>query len=359
MKKLLLVATIFLGLNAFGQVPNYIPTDSLVGWWPFNGNADDESGNGYNGTVNGATLTTDRFGNANSAYSFDGDDYIVHNQGSDVDFSEGITLSCWAQITDTNFNNRDQFFVSKAEDLVDGHYKLMWNDDFTQLAGDLNQLSQGAVFSSATNYTVPFDTTYHMVLTYDNDTLRLYVNGILDAFASYTAGLPNITADVYFGKHDTPVIPATYPVVGTLDDIAIWNRPLTGCEVQDVYNAQLNSTDFTLTQTGTLLTANQIGANYQWLDCDNNYTWVLGETNQAFTPSVTGNYAVEINMSGCIDTSSCALVDYTGIEELIIEKKELVMILDFMGREVEFKPNTPLIFIYRDGTRERVMEIEN
>ena len=45
-------------------------SNGLVGYWPFNGNANDESGNGNDGTVNGATLTTDRFGNSNSAYEF-------------------------------------------------------------------------------------------------------------------------------------------------------------------------------------------------------------------------------------------------------------------------------------------------
>lgn len=47
-----------------------VPTNGLVGYWPFNGNTVDASGNGHNGTVHGATLTTDRFGNANSAYEF-------------------------------------------------------------------------------------------------------------------------------------------------------------------------------------------------------------------------------------------------------------------------------------------------
>jgi len=49
-----------------------VSTNGLVGWWPFNGNANDESGTGNHGTVNGATLTADRFGNPNKAYSFDG-----------------------------------------------------------------------------------------------------------------------------------------------------------------------------------------------------------------------------------------------------------------------------------------------
>jgi hypothetical protein len=54
-------------------------SDGLVAYYPFNGNANDESGNGNNGTVNGATLSADRFGQTGKAYSFDGvDDNITH-----------------------------------------------------------------------------------------------------------------------------------------------------------------------------------------------------------------------------------------------------------------------------------------
>ena len=68
-----LIIAIVLATNTMAQnVPTNVPTNGLVGWWPFNSNANDESGNGNNGTVNGAILTTDRFGQANSAYSFDG-----------------------------------------------------------------------------------------------------------------------------------------------------------------------------------------------------------------------------------------------------------------------------------------------
>ena len=66
MKKLLLLPLLFIAVISFGQVPNYVPTDSLVGYWGFNGNANDESGNGNDGTVNGATLTTDRHIDANN-----------------------------------------------------------------------------------------------------------------------------------------------------------------------------------------------------------------------------------------------------------------------------------------------------
>jgi len=57
-----------------------VPTDSLKAWWSFSGDANDESGYDNNGTVYGATLTTDRFGEPESAYSFDGeDDFISFN----------------------------------------------------------------------------------------------------------------------------------------------------------------------------------------------------------------------------------------------------------------------------------------
>jgi hypothetical protein len=83
--------------NLMAQVPNYVPTNGLVGWWPFNGNANDESGNGNNGTVNGATLTTDRFGVANKAYSFDGvSNKIVLQPGSNIQGNNprSINLDC-------------------------------------------------------------------------------------------------------------------------------------------------------------------------------------------------------------------------------------------------------------------------
>jgi len=74
------ITTLLITSSLVAQIPSYVPTNGLVGYWPFNGNANDESGNGNHGTVNGATLTTDRNGNANSAFSFDGvDDWILAN----------------------------------------------------------------------------------------------------------------------------------------------------------------------------------------------------------------------------------------------------------------------------------------
>ncbi|MGK5093653.1 hypothetical protein WDW89_16785 [Deltaproteobacteria bacterium TL4] len=71
-----------------------IPTNGLVAYYPFNGNANDESGNGNNGTVNGATLTTDRDGQTGKAYSFDGtDDYITITDNNSWTFNSDFSIN--------------------------------------------------------------------------------------------------------------------------------------------------------------------------------------------------------------------------------------------------------------------------
>ena len=86
-------------LSANAQLPGYVPSSGLVGWYPFNGNANDESGNGRNGTVNGATISSDRIGKLNSVYDFDGtDDYI---SVTNTPFTNSpFTISAWINVRD-------------------------------------------------------------------------------------------------------------------------------------------------------------------------------------------------------------------------------------------------------------------
>ena len=96
-KFLLFIVIVFVFTsNAFTQ----IPSSGLVGYWPFNGNANDESGNGNNGTVNGgALLVTDRNGNVNAAYQFDGiDDFIQMTQAGPTG-NTAVTVSFWMRTT--------------------------------------------------------------------------------------------------------------------------------------------------------------------------------------------------------------------------------------------------------------------
>lgn len=83
-----------------------IPTNGLIAEYLFNGNANDTSGQGNDGIVNGSTLTTDRNGNANSAYIFDGvDDYIEIADHSSLDGMDGLTISVWVNVVHVIKNN--------------------------------------------------------------------------------------------------------------------------------------------------------------------------------------------------------------------------------------------------------------
>ena len=94
---LIVLLTFQSGIVLRQSVPSYVPTNGLVGWWPFNGNAQDGSGNGNHGIVNGGTtLSSDRFGAINGSYFLD---------GGDCDFARGILLP-------TVINNTSDFSIS-------------------------------------------------------------------------------------------------------------------------------------------------------------------------------------------------------------------------------------------------------
>jgi hypothetical protein len=123
MKKIILnmflLGTLF---SANAQVPNYLPINGLVGWYPFNGNANDESGNNLNGVVYGASLANDRFGSVNKSYSFNGtSNYIEVADNSLLDITGSITISCW--FFKPKFNNRYEALMVK-EDLTNSNYKF-------------------------------------------------------------------------------------------------------------------------------------------------------------------------------------------------------------------------------------------
>ena len=98
---------------------------------------------------------------------------------------------------------------------------------------------------------------------------------------------------------------------------------------------------------------------YQWVDCNNNYSQISGATNQEFTATTSGSYAVILSGGGCSDTSNCVTVSYADMIELSENDAELIKIIDMQGRVTNFKPNIPLLYLYSDGTVRRVVKIEH
>ena len=133
MKKLLLLGalTIVVTNALFSQnLPSYVPTNGLVGYWPFNGNANDESGNGNHGIVDGAILTTDRNNSINKAYSFDGNNSFIHVKNSDnLNFIDKFSFSLWMNINKLPYDGLEHYFLSKYDisspQFISGGYHMM------------------------------------------------------------------------------------------------------------------------------------------------------------------------------------------------------------------------------------------
>ena len=114
MKKLLLFLTVFSATLLTAQnIPSYIPTNGLVAWWPFNGNADDESGNGNNGTAhNSPSIAADRFGNDSSAYNFDWSSITGYGTWQKIELptivtSNSYTVNIWMRPEDYCWPNNN------------------------------------------------------------------------------------------------------------------------------------------------------------------------------------------------------------------------------------------------------------
>jgi len=90
---------------------------------------------------------------------------------------------------------------------------------------------------------------------------------------------------------------------------------VNGCDSIVNLDLTIIGPDNTVTQTGVDLMADDAGATYQWLNCNTGYSIMAGETNQSFTFPTNGSFAVEVTEDGCVDTSACFLIDYTGIDE--------------------------------------------
>ncbi len=95
----------------------------------------------------------------------------------------------------------------------------------------------------------------------------------------------------------------------------IENGAANGCDSVVTLDLTINSVDVSTTINQSTISANANGAVYQWLDCDDNYNPITGETNQSFDVILSGNYAVEVTENGCTDTSACEIISTAGLFE--------------------------------------------
>lgn len=298
---LMLMTLVFSAASA--QVPSYVPSSGLVGWWPFNGNANDESGNGNNGTVNGATPTTDRFGIQNSAYNYNGtSSYIRVPSLAVLDNSLEMSISLWIKPIDTT--GFRQFLISRSADLYSGGFFISHesNQNSNMLRFSVNGYNTFNLLTSK-SYQIPYVKWQHIAITKSKTQIKYYVDGQLTDSALYTDKIAANSDSVYFGIHRYRNQPAgffPYYFKGLLDDIGTWNRALTNTEVQSLYKGcnlfevTGNPTDSKLksTQNATFTTAAVSGSTIQWQSNADNLGWTNVPANSFYSGGTTASLTI-------------------------------------------------------------------
>ena len=228
MKIILLFGLLAIGFQAAGQ----IPTLDLVGQWLFSGNAIENTGTLNNGTVYGATLTTDRCGNSNSAYLFDGDDYIECTT-NDMNVSHSISISFWFKTTASNYDA----MLAKYSWSADNGYTAQMD---TYNSPEIRGRDGNGVFSeSNTDGLARNDGEWHhFVGIVNGNTWSTWIDTAM--IGSYNNGHTNVdvgacTLPLTFGRLSEPVGAGWRYYTGALDDIHIYNRAITQSEINSLF----------------------------------------------------------------------------------------------------------------------------
>ena len=360
-------------LNSINLLPSNLKV-GLKAFYPFSGNANDASGNNNNGTVTGATLTTDRFGNANSAYSFNGSSFIDLGNISGVGYSssQDITMSFWINEGATGtviskYTNLDapnsNFFFAKATSTA-------------QVAGN------GTNSFTANNITDYRWTNYVFVASAGTNKSFIYRNGILVATGSLNANGSLSATKIMLGR--LMGSPSNF-FTGKIDDVLIYNRVLTAAEIAQLLNFQpkvtwstgattnaisvtptattkyfatisdginscVDSVTITVsdigvfdpfpTQSSTCGTANLLDAGVGFTT----YLWNTGATTQTISPTINGDYSVTVtNAGGCSasDTVTISLIKANIIQtdQTVCANTTLTLFIDstFSGSVINAK----------------------
>lgn len=236
------------------QVPTYVPTIGLVGYWSFNGNANDSSPNANNGTVNGATLTTDRFGNADSAYSFNGiSNYIRINNALLPNTPTSYSISLWYNTQNfTSQNGNPRMLISDRNTGLSSYKYTIYLSTTGHLLGGAIYNGTGISGNGVTGDAGVNNNWHNAIFIYDTSiaTLYLYIDGSLvntSTNVTHWSSGANPTNIGYWNGF----VGASGFFDGKIDDIGIWNRALTQEEITSLYYAE-NTCQSLVINTGVL-----------------------------------------------------------------------------------------------------------
>jgi hypothetical protein len=274
-----------IGLS-FTNLYSQIPTNGLIGFYPFNANANDESGNSNNATISGVKQVSDRFGNSNKAYSFNGiSNYITLPNTYD---SLPRTINLWFNIADTDYSDWKYIYVSDNPKLKKGACIL----EFKAFNGILKLLI--AAGDSKDTVDILKNTWYNASLYVGVDkSVKFYLNGnlieskTLNTYLTSVNGLNKIvlgaarSASERFFK-------------GLIDDLRFYNRELSQNEIEIIYNEGLCINYVSVADT-LIIKTNLVSSNP--LVYNNTFKIYPNPTKELITIDCGNNFSLLLNNS--------------------------------------------------------------
>lgn len=326
MKKTILFLCVFAVIRVFGQ-PNFVPTNGLLGWWPLDGNAIDQSGIQAPGTlVNAPVPIVGHLNNAGGALRFNGTNHVDIPNAANLSNFPDMSISLWVR---TNGNANIAGLVTKwfqtnacpnatsPPTNADTYGVWMVNTNAIDYTNNNN------VFSGfPAPPTINLNQWTHVVVTSDNiGQQNMYINAVLTAQDNLVGNICTTTGPLIFGAESMPGTGGGIGIhrnfVGDLDDIGIWNRVLTLCEIENLFHSSFmytnslystavsSANDVTLclnASTSTIVSASAnfppaANVNYQWTQLGS--TNVLGTLQSiSVNPQTTTSYEVLMGAQG-------------------------------------------------------------
>ena len=221
-------------------------TNGLVAYYPFNGNANDASGNGNNGSLVGSDIKflPDRFGNPNSSLWLNTTStpavnlvgaYMTAPRSVSLDFNQDFTLSLWINLKSGTPPNFPENFISNGLDSgsnVNLRFLTHWGDfDGKDALEVVWQISPQIEHSMALLAPVR-DAWWQAIVVRSGSNISLYRNGsfLVNLVNGVMAPVMN-SSEMWFGTHAG----TGYPLIGGIDDVRMFNRALSATEVQQLY----------------------------------------------------------------------------------------------------------------------------
>lgn len=238
----LAVLTLLCFNSLFAQCKKHL-SDSLIARWVFNGNANDLSGNGNDGKIHGAKMTTGRCNDSGSAYLFKSDhlnQYIqVHNSKSLNLAKTDYSICAWIR---ANYVNHPCEIVSKrtGTHLHDGYNCSVTS---THKFGFAIGGGSSDAFQMVSSAVVADSTWKFVVVTYKkkHGIFTMYINGVLDTIYKHIPSPTKTNSFLRIGNDTYNTTSVIYEFDGKIDDIRMYNRALDTCEVTALYNNSCNT----------------------------------------------------------------------------------------------------------------------